>query len=232
MKVRYLIALLVAVIFMAGTRIAHAEIKWTRSIKDAQQRAKAERKPVMIDTYTTWCGWCKKLDAETFKDARVGELSRSFVTLKIDAEAEGAGIAQQYEVTGFPTVLFLTPEGRVITRIPGYVDGPTMADVMEKVLGAHAKLEAQSKPASGATKNNAAVNKPVNQRALSKQQQQAMVQANKYPKKPAGLVLTEDKGSTLVADSDGVFMVVDAPPAKPKAKATTKKPVAKVQKNR
>jgi thiol:disulfide interchange protein len=135
MKIRHKIALL-AVLSLAGVvQSAHAaDIAWEKSVSKAQKMAKTQKKPLMVDTYTTWCYWCKKLDESSFKDAKVVKLSKSFVPLKIDAEAEGAKLAEKYEVDGYPTILFIDANGKLLKRIGGYVEGPELAKEMQSVL--------------------------------------------------------------------------------------------------
>lgn len=87
---------------------AKKEIAWAKDYKDAVDQARKSGKPIMVDFYTDWCGWCKVLDRETYTDAQVIKLAdASFVSLKINAEKEGTAQAKRYGITGFPTILFL-----------------------------------------------------------------------------------------------------------------------------
>ncbi len=57
------------------------------TFEQALEKAKTEGKIVFMDCYTTWCGPCKKLSAETFTNNEVGEYFNShFVNLKMDME--------------------------------------------------------------------------------------------------------------------------------------------------
>lgn len=79
-----------------------------------------KNKPVLVDFYTDWCGWCKKLDAETYGNETVAALlNESFICLKVDAE-EHVDLAEEYDAFGYPTILFLSPDGEEIGRIAGY----------------------------------------------------------------------------------------------------------------
>jgi thiol:disulfide interchange protein len=98
---------------------AATEIKWLTSYDAALAAARQDNLPVMVDFYTGWCGWCKKLDAETYVDPQVISASAGFVSLKLDADAERT-IATRYGITGFPTILFLDPAGNEIHRVVGY----------------------------------------------------------------------------------------------------------------
>ena len=83
---------------------------------------KSEDRIIMIDFFTDWCVWCKRLDADTFSHPAVVELSKQFVNLKINAEAgEGIDIAKQYRVTGYPAIVFINSNGKEVDRIPGYL---------------------------------------------------------------------------------------------------------------
>tara|TARA_Y100001978_G_C23489419_1_gene335593 strand:+ start:210 stop:656 length:447 start_codon:yes stop_codon:yes gene_type:complete len=90
---------------------------------DEALKASAEQgKPIFMDSYTTWCYWCKELDKKTFTDADViAYLNENFINLKMDMEkGEGPKLAQKYNVKGYPTLLFLNSEGTTIGNIYGF----------------------------------------------------------------------------------------------------------------
>lgn len=62
------------------------KIKWMSFEEAVIQNAKAPRK-MFIDVYTEWCGWCKRMDASTFKDSVVADyMNKHFYAIKLDAE--------------------------------------------------------------------------------------------------------------------------------------------------
>ena len=63
-------------------------VNWQNDLASALKLAKSQHKPVMIDFYTEWCHWCKKLDSDTYSDPKVNEASQKFICVKIDAEKE------------------------------------------------------------------------------------------------------------------------------------------------
>ncbi len=100
------------------------------SYEDALARARAEKRLLLVDVYTDWCGWCKKLDREVFGDARVAEAARRLVAVRVDAEKEGEEIARRFDVEGYPTVLFVDGSGSVVKRIEGFVDVDEMLRIL------------------------------------------------------------------------------------------------------
>jgi thiol-disulfide isomerase/thioredoxin len=102
---------------------AAKEIEWFKgTLDEALVQARKENKLVFIDFWTTWCGWCKKLDKDTYTDPRViAALTVHYVCLSVDAETKvGVPLARRYSVSGYPTLLMLMTDGNVRERIPGY----------------------------------------------------------------------------------------------------------------
>jgi len=98
--------------------------------EEALARARSEKRLLMVDVYTDWCGWCKKLDREVFGSARVAEAARDVVAVRVNAEKGGEDVARRYEVEGYPTVLFVDGSGTVVKRVEGYVDAPEMLRIL------------------------------------------------------------------------------------------------------
>jgi thiol:disulfide interchange protein len=101
------------------TRTESAGIEWLTSMDAAMETAARQNRPMMIDFYTDWCTWCKRLDADTYADKQVIAAGAGFVAVKLNADVERA-LAEKYKVTGFPTVLFTDAAGNEIRRVLGY----------------------------------------------------------------------------------------------------------------
>jgi thiol-disulfide isomerase/thioredoxin len=112
-------------------------IAWRKSLPAAQAEAKRSHKLLMVDFYTSWCGFCKKLDAETYTDANVIRLSEKVVTVKVDAERDGRQLAEKYGVTGFPTILFLNETGGVEGMIGGFLPAYGFAKSFNDTMQRH-----------------------------------------------------------------------------------------------
>ena len=99
----------------------------------ATERAKRENKHLIVDVYTTWCGWCKVMDRQTYGNAVVADyLTENFVLAKVNGESSAEihwkgkvmterSFARSIGVTGFPTTYFLKPDAEMIGGAPGFI---------------------------------------------------------------------------------------------------------------
>ncbi len=129
MNKKYVVIVLCAALLVVGgifytlivmSAKTETKVNWLYDYDKALSRAKDENKPILMDFYTDWCSWCKKLDAETYGNETVAALlNESFICLKVDAERH-ADLAKEYDVLGYPTIVFLSPDREEIGRIVGY----------------------------------------------------------------------------------------------------------------
>lgn len=124
------LTLLIALI-TANLSFAQVEFK-TGSVADIMAMAKSQNKVVMVDVLTEWCKWCIELDNKVYAKPEVGEFANANqINYKIDAEiGEGIDFAKKYNVTGYPTILFIDKDGNEIDRIVGYVPVKDFKEMM------------------------------------------------------------------------------------------------------
>lgn len=105
----------------AGINFAHIDFKAAKAL------AKKENKLIFIDAYTTWCGPCKLMSKTVFKEKAVGDYyNEHFVNLKVDMEtSEGIFLGKRYNVTGYPTFIYITPDGTLIKKTMGATKSAT-----------------------------------------------------------------------------------------------------------
>ena len=91
------------------------------SWKEALAESKKTGKPIFMDCYTKWCVPCKRLATEVFILPEVGNYFNSrFINVKMDMETtEGKALNKEYQVTGYPTLLFMDGDGHILHRIVG-----------------------------------------------------------------------------------------------------------------
>ena len=114
----------------------NAQVKW-HTIDEAST-AKIGEKIYFVDFYTSWCGYCKKMDRETFSDATVAKiLNKYYYPVKFDAEVSAvvkwfgktynptnSGRNRQHEfargLQGYPTFVLYRADGTPLQAIPGF----------------------------------------------------------------------------------------------------------------
>ncbi len=116
------------------------------SYPDALKRSKKEGKHLMIHFTATWCGWCKKMEKETYTDSSVTKmLANDFVLSKVWGDQDslfdidGYKISEkdlgqtQFAIRSYPTLAFISPEGTNLGTLPGYRQAPELKRILEFV---------------------------------------------------------------------------------------------------
>lgn len=113
-----------------SSRVAAAGgIKWY-PYEEGMVRSKADSKKIFLNFFAEWCPYCRKMEAETFKDRSVVDyLNRNYIAIQVDSDKEGK-LAATYDVKGLPTSWFIEQTGERISSLPGYVP----ADMLLKIL--------------------------------------------------------------------------------------------------
>lgn len=134
MKLRILF---IIILLIAAVKAYPEDIVFTNgTYAEVLAKAKQENKVLMIDFFTDWCKWCVEIEKKVYTNAEVADFANSFqVNWKIDAEkGEGVNLAKKYNVTGYPTIVFVDGNGDEIDRIIGYLPVKDFLPAMKDIV--------------------------------------------------------------------------------------------------
>jgi thiol-disulfide isomerase/thioredoxin len=119
-----------------STRSSFAQIAWERTLEGAKAKAEAGNKLIIADMFADWCGWCKKMDVQTWAVPQVIQLQNKYVFLKLDAEKEADGITlrKKFSITGFPTVMLLNADASEFDRLEGFLPAQQFLDRLNGIM--------------------------------------------------------------------------------------------------
>jgi len=122
------------------------------TFEEAVEANKIQPKPMLVDIYTDWCGWCKRMEKDTYSNVKLAEyINQNFYPVKLDGEDKNTITfnGKDYEFIkqgkrgynelpaalmngklSYPTTVFLDSKYQLIKRIPGYIT----LDKMEPIV--------------------------------------------------------------------------------------------------
>ncbi len=121
---------------------AQYSVDW-KEINEGLKLAKEQNKIMLVSFYTDWCKWCKKMENTTYSNKDVvSKITKNFIAVKLNPEKPGnvnymgrdipySYFKQGSRVQGFPATVFFSPDGSLITTIPGYREPDDFLETLE-----------------------------------------------------------------------------------------------------
>lgn len=141
---------LTASFLVADEKNKKESIAWLE-FENAVTTAKKERRLLVVDFYTDWCGWCKVMDRDTYANAKVIKYAKArLVMAKVNAESSALTryqdqsltyqqLAQSFGVRGYPATVFISPEGEFLTLLSGFIAPDQFLSILEYLAEGHYK---------------------------------------------------------------------------------------------
>ncbi|MEK6754801.1 MAG: thioredoxin fold domain-containing protein [Bacteroidota bacterium] len=135
-----------------STETSDQALRW-HFFDEGAALAQQTNKKLLIDVYTDWCAWCKKMDKEVYTNQQVKDvLQSSFVAVKLNAESSKevtyadrriseTSLARQMGVSGYPTTVFLDSNAQPITKVAGYIEGKEFVRILRFIGQDHYKTK-------------------------------------------------------------------------------------------
>ncbi len=151
MKRIFVLVLVLVVFYFKAEAQETGKVKW-HTFEEAVSLNKENPRKLFIDVYTDWCGWCKKMDKDTFTDPVIAEILNSqYYAIKFNAESkepvnfagttyinEGNKSRSTHQLAiallqgqmSYPSAAYMTEDMQLLTAVPGYFTAKNLEPIL------------------------------------------------------------------------------------------------------
>jgi len=116
-----------------ATDLSHVGITWLENHDEGLAQAEKAGKPAVLVLYADWCGFCKKLFAETIPDPRIRALYNRFTWIKVNSD-KLVEFKQRYGQDGFPMIVLFRADGTIARKLDGFQEPAVLQAALQEVL--------------------------------------------------------------------------------------------------
>jgi len=110
------------------------KIEWGPWTDDVFERAKAEKKFVILDLEAVWCHWCHVMDERTYANPKVAKLMTSkYIAVRVDQDSR-PDLSNKYEEYGWPATIIFNSDGTELAKRSGFIPPEEMASLLEAII--------------------------------------------------------------------------------------------------
>lgn len=120
--------------------------EWQSWSSAAFEKAKAERRYILLYGAAAWCHWCHVMEDTTYVDPEVGRvLKERFVAIRVDIDSR-PDIAERYGEWGWPATILFSPDAEEIGKYRGYLTAPEFSEILGRIDALHQEVTRASQP--------------------------------------------------------------------------------------
>lgn len=141
MRYAAILTVFVVSVFALAASEPGEKIKWY-SFEEAVELSREHPRKILIDIYTDWCGFCKRMEAETFSNPQVARfINKHFYPVKLNSETkdtiefqghtfinEGEGRRSPHQLSvallqgqmSYPSIVYINEQLELLTAVPGF----------------------------------------------------------------------------------------------------------------
>jgi len=111
----------------------HGQLQFVHDTEVGRRLSRELGKPSLLFFTADWCTYCRQMEETAFTDSLIGKLSENFVCVLVDADLQPE-VCQDFSVTGYPTIQFVSADGRALNRLVGRQSASGLATGMQAAL--------------------------------------------------------------------------------------------------
>jgi uncharacterized protein YyaL (SSP411 family) len=147
-KISLILSAAIIILGLYAFKPKNDEVKWM-NFNDGYALAKKKNKIILVDVYTEWCGWCKRMDKDTYAKTSISSvLNEKYVSVKFNPEVEGvkytyngktydgpglAAAISNNSISGYPTTVFINPKTHKTKIEVGYKNETDMGVILVEI---------------------------------------------------------------------------------------------------
>ncbi|MDX1638274.1 MAG: DUF255 domain-containing protein, partial [Balneolaceae bacterium] len=119
------------------------DIRWL-PFEEALSKAKESERPVLVDVWAPWCGWCHKMKKEVYPELN-SMLNKEFVLTRLNRDDHNTTytfggttlnafkLARTLKTRQVPAIVLLSPEGHYLLHLEGFIQAENLQPVLQYV---------------------------------------------------------------------------------------------------
>jgi len=119
---------------------SRGKLQFVKNVEAGYRLADEKGLPCLLFFTADWCTYCHEMEETAFVDREVAQLADNFICVLVDADLEKE-VCEQFSVSGYPTIQFVSSSGRVLNRLVGLQSAQELMTGMQAALKRFAWLD-------------------------------------------------------------------------------------------